>query len=184
MLITAAAAGCSGGAAPLARPEATPGAATFEITGSCTISREGNVFTVSGETSIMKDALIDVSIVSDSGMVIDHRTITSTGAAISERFTVTEEQLDGVVDMKGYICCAPSYYGKQPKAVTDVYGSKFLNITNDTKTAVWSNEGVILTFASDWLNGVIPSPTNAPTPVPTATPEASGSPQAAETPSA
>ena len=46
---------------------------------------------------------------------------------------------------------------------TAKYGKNFQNMTNDEDTAIWTNEGVILIFASDWLYGIVSSPTAAPT---------------------
>ena len=185
-LIITTLAGC-GAAAALSRPLPTVGAATISIDGSCTISQSGDVITVSGTIGVMNGTVIDVSIVSQNGMVIDHLSFAKTQDTISQQFTVPADKLEGVVDMKGYISCAPSYYGQQPTDpdVYAAYGKKFENITN-TENVVWNNEGIILTFESDWLNGAIPSPTDAPTPtpIPTTASTPTGSAEASATPSA
>ena len=165
-------AGC-GAAASLPRPTPTAGAPAYEIAGSCQISQEGNVVTVSGTIDIMNGAFVDVSVVAQDSTVLDHRTIQKTSDSIREQFTLTDEQLAEVVDFMGYICCAPTFYKNQPAEVYDRYGKKFENITNGKETAVWTNEGVILTFSSDWFRGVIPSPTQAPAPSPDDEPETS-----------
>jgi|GEM_PF-1442870 hypothetical protein len=184
-LIITALAGC-GSVSSLERPMPTAGATTYTVTGSCTISKSGDVVTVSGATDAMNGALIDVSVVAQNGIVIDHTAIQKTGDEISAQFTVTDEKYGDVVDMKGYITIAPLYYGKQSDEVYATYGKKFENITNDTDTAIWNNEGVILVFASEWLNGVVPITTPGPAPSPTATPEATPtvSAEASATPSA
>lgn len=181
-LIITMLAGC-GGAASLQRPTPAPtsSAAPVSVDGSCTISQSGDVITVSGTISVMDGTIIDVSIVAQNGMILDHHTLAKTQDAISEQFTVPADKMEGVVDIMGYISCAPSYYGKQPTGIYTAYGKKFENITNENNV-VWSNEGVVLVFASDWLKGVIPSPTTGPTPTPAATPTASQ--EAAATPSA
>lgn len=175
LLIIAALAGC-GKVSSLPRPTPDPSLSIQNVAGSCSISRDGNVITVWGTTDFMNGAQIDVSVVAQNGMVIDHITIQKTQDEISQQFTVTDEKYGDVVDMKGYITIAPSYYGSQPSEVYAAYGRKFQNIGN-TQDVVWNNEGVILVFASDWLYGVVPSPTAGPTPIaaPTATPEATPS---------
>jgi hypothetical protein len=169
-LAAATLAGC-GAASSLPRPMPTAGAATYNIAGSCAISQEGGVITVSGTIDVIEATKVNVSIVAQDSRILAERTIDKTAGNISEQFTLTDEQMEGVVDMQGFICCAPSYYGKQPANVYDKYGKKFENITNGKETAVFNNEGVILTFASDWLWGIIPSPTQAPAPSPTDAPE-------------
>jgi hypothetical protein len=166
LLIIIALAGC-GSISSLAKPAPTEGAATHAVTGSCTISKNGDVFTVSGTTDIMNGALIDISVVAQDGTVIANKTITKTQDAISEQFTITAEQLSSVKDLRGYICCAPSFYGKQTVEVFGAYGNKFENITANAEDMVWNNEGIVLTFASDWLYGVVPETTPAPSPSPT-----------------
>jgi hypothetical protein len=180
-LCVLALAGC-GQAAALPRPKPTEGATTVTITGNCAISKSGNDITVSGAIDVMNGAYINISVVAQNGMVLANKTIQKSDAPISETFPLTDEQLASAVDLKGYICCAPSYYQKQPNEVYAAYGKKFENIANGEDTAVFTNEGVILTFASDWLNGVIPSPTAGPTPSPT--PAASTSASAETTASA
>lgn len=185
VFVITALAGC-GGVSSLARPTPDPSASLLPVTGSCAISKNGDVFTVSGTTDIMNGALIHISVVAQDGTAIHQTTITKVQNEISEQFTITAEQLKDVVDLKGYISCAPSYYGKQPNEVYDAYGKQFQNIINDTDTAVWTTEGVLIMFASDWLYGIVPQTTPGPTPVPAATPEAAPavSGEAAATPSA
>ncbi len=172
ILCVAALAGC-GQAASLKPPTHSDGVQVTTITGSCAITKDGNVYTVSGSIDVMNGTYIDVSVVAQNGMILAHNTILKSDTPISESFTLTDEQMEGVVDVKGYICCAPSYYKKQPSEVYDAYGKKFENLTAADGSMIWNNEGNVLTFASDWLNGVIPSPTTGPTP--TATPETSTS---------
>jgi len=181
ILCAALLAGC-GQAASLKRPEATEGATEVTISGTCSISQEGDVFTVSGSIDVMNGTWIDVSVVSQNGMILAHKTFQRSDEPILETFTITADKLEGVVDVKGYICCAPSYYHKQETEVYNVYGKKFENIQNGADTAVFNNEGVVLTFASDWLHGAIPSPTAGPTPTPAET--ADTSPSAETSPSA
>lgn len=183
-LIITTLAGC-GGVSALARPMPSAGAATIAIEGSCTISQDGDVITVSGTIGVINGTMIDVSIVAQNGMVIDHKSFLKTQEDISYQFTVPADKLEGVVDMRGYISCAPSYYGKQPTEILTAYGNKFENITN-TENVVWSNEGIVLTFASDWLRGQIPSPTAGPTPtpIPTVEPTTTVSTEVSATPSA
>ncbi len=160
LLIISALAGC-GSITSLAKPMPTANAVTYPVTGSCTISKNGNVITVSGTTDIMNGTWIDISVVAQDGTVIDHIGFAKTQDEISQQFTLTAEQLSGVVDMKGYICVAPSFYGKQPKEVFEKYGKKFENITAAAEDMVWSGEGIMLTFASEWLNGIVTDPTPA-----------------------
>ena len=169
-LIITVLAGC-GGAAALLRPVPTPGAAEVSIDGSCTISQSGDVITVSGTIGVMNGTIIDISILAQNGMTIDHYSLAKTQDEVSWEFTVPADKLEGVVDIKGYISSAPSYYGKQPTEVLEAYGKKFENI-NNTENVVWNNEGVALVFESDWLYGIVPSPTAGPTPTPIATPAA------------
>ena len=180
-LIITVLAGC-GGASALLRPVPTPGAAEVSIDGSCTISQSGDVITVSGTIGVMNGTIIDISILAQNGMTIDHYSLAKTQDEVSWEFTVPADKLEGVVDIKGYISCAPSYYGKQPTEVLTTYGKKFENI-NNTENVVWNNEGVALVFASDWLYGIVPSPTAGPTPTPIATPAATPSVSAEATPS-
>ncbi len=185
-LIIATLAGC-GGVSALQRP--TPGpsstAAPVSVDGSCTISQNGDVITVSGTINVINGTIIDVSLVAQNGMIIDHHAMAKTEENVKWDFTVPADKLEGVADIKGYISCAPAYYGKQPPEVYAAYGSKFENITN-TDNVVWNLEGIELVFASEWLNGVIPSPTAGPTPTAIPTPAAtpSGSAPASATPSA
>jgi len=155
-------AGC-GQAAALERPTPAADAQTVTINGTCAISKDGDTFTVSGSIDVMDGAYIDVSVVAQDGTILANSTFQKSDELISESFTLTADQLEGVVDVKGYICCAPSYYHKQPDEVYDAYGKEFENIENGEDTAIFSNEGVVLTFASDWLYGEIPSPTAGPT---------------------
>ena len=155
VLIVTALAGCAG-ATSLPRPTPSAGAQTYSIAGSCTISQSGNVITVSGTIDVIEGTKVNVSVVAQDSRILVERTIGKTSGDISEQFTLTAEQMEGVVDMQGFICCAPSFYEKQPSEVYDKYGKKFENITNGLDTAVWSNEGVVLTFASDWLYGPYP----------------------------
>ncbi len=184
VFVITALAGC-GGVSSLARPTPDPGASQYTVNGSCSISKTGDIITVSGTTDVMNGTIINVSVVAQDGTVIDSINVTQTGAEISQQFTVTDKY-DGIVDMKGYLTITPSYYKKQPSNVTEVYGSQFQNIVNDTDTAIWSSEGVMLVFASDWLYGIVPQTTPGPTPSPAATPEAAPavSGEAAATPSA
>ena len=175
--------GC-GQAASLQRPTPTAGAVTVPVSGTCTISEDNGVITVTGTLDVMNGAWIDVSIVAQNSAILSHSTFQKTDEPISLQFTLTEEQMEGVVDIQGFICCAPSYYHKQSDEVYAAYGKKFENITALDENVVWTNEGVILVVASDWLYGLIPSPTPGPTTAPTATPEVSVSAEAATTPSA
>ena len=173
-LCVLALAGC-GQAAALERPEPSEGVQKVTITGTCAISQNGDVFTVTGSIDVMNGAWIDVSVVAQDGTILANNTFQKSDEPISESFTLTEEQLTGVVDVQGYICCAPSYYHKQTDEVYAAYGKKFENIANEGETAIFNNEGVILTFASDWLYGEIPSPTTEPTTEPSESAEASAS---------
>ena len=166
-------AGC-GQAAALQRPEPSEGVQKVTITGACAISQTGDVFTVTGSIDVMNGTYIDVSVVAQDGAILANHTFQKSDEPISVEFTLTADQLEGVVDMKGYICCAPSYYHKQTDEVYAAYGKKFENFET-TENIVWNNEGVIALFASDWLYGEIPSPTTGPTTEPSESGEASAS---------
>jgi len=167
-------AGCSNVQA-LAMPTPDPSAVLQPVTGICTISKNGDVFTVSGKTDVMNGTLVDVSVVAQNGMVIDHQTITKTQDDISVDFTITADKLEDIVDLKGYLTIAPSFYGNQSSDVYTAYGKKFQNMTAEAENLEWTNEGVIVLFASDWLYGLIPSPTAGPTPSPSASDATSAS---------
>jgi hypothetical protein len=159
-------AGC--GTATLSRPVPSDASLGVVVAGSCEIAYSGNVITVSGTIDVPDGAWIDVSIVAQNSTTIDHRTIQKSQAPISEQFTLSDEALEGMVDIQGFICFAPSYYHKQSNDIYTKYGNKFQNITN-TENVVWNNEGIIVTYASGWLYGNIPTPTPGPIPSPTET---------------
>ena len=149
-IIVMALAGC--GAASVERPEALAGAPTFEVTGSCDISVDGDTVTVSGETNIVDGALIDISVVGQNGMVIDNETVTKSGDTFSKTFTITGEKYDGIQSIVGYITFAPKTFGNQPDAVYRTYGDDFEYIDAGEGNYIWDKNGIIVMFASDMVS--------------------------------
>ena len=142
-------AGC--GSVSLPRPEALEGAPTFEVTGSCDISIDGDVITVSGETDIMDGALIDISVVGQDGMVIEHEKITKSGDTMSHEFVITDELYSGVDSVVGYITFAPKTFGNQLDAVYETYGDDFEYIDAGEGNYIWDKNGIIVLFASEMV---------------------------------
>lgn len=148
LVVTVSAAGC---AAPVVnKPQMTAGATAVKVTGSCTIEVNGDTITVKGETDIMDGAILNISVLSQDGMIVDKVNITKQGDSISQDFKITSEKYDDTVKtVTGYIACAPSLYGAQPKAVTTAYGSKFENVQGPDGDIVWNSNGVVIVFGSD-----------------------------------
>ncbi len=148
LVVTVCAAGC---AAPVVnKPQMTAGATAVKVTGSCTTEVNGDTITVKGETDIMDGAVLNISVVSQDGMIVDKVNVTKQGDSISQEFKITSDKYDDTIkQVTGYIACAPSLYGAQPKEVIDAYGSKFENVQAPDGDIVWNNNGVVIVFGSE-----------------------------------
>lgn len=152
LCLAAAAALFSGcGSVQLAKPTPRGGVASFSITGSCDISIEGNVLTVSGETNIMDGAFINVSVMGQNGMTVDSVNIVKSGDSISQKFEISDKYKD-IVKIKGYITCAPTQYGKHPDEVYNSYGEQFEYITASTDNYIWGKDGIVVLFDSEMID--------------------------------
>jgi len=140
------------GEASISRPQPKVDAVMVKVTGSCDINISDEIITVSGQTDIEKGAVIHVSVVSQSGAVIDHQIITKDSDDIKCVFEKTQDKYGDISQVTGYITFAPSRYGKQSDAIYSVYGEKFENIEYDKESVVWDNSGIIVLFASETLS--------------------------------
>lgn len=143
--LAAALAGC--GAVVLTRPAKSDGAASVAITGSCNMSLENGVITITGQTNIMDGALLQIAVVGQDGLTVDSKVITKSGDQISQSFNISEKYKD-IKTVFGFITCAPSQYGAQPDGVYNSYGRKFENITADNDNYQWDGGGNIIIFQS------------------------------------
>jgi hypothetical protein len=139
--------GC--GAAAIARPTPDPGAQLVKITGSCDITVNGNVITVSGTTNIMDGAMIYISVLGQNGMTLDKATIKKSGDQISQNFTM-DDKYEKINAITGFITCAPRLYGTQDD-LYKTYGNKFENIDAPNDNYQWDNEGKVIIFQSKQL---------------------------------
>lgn len=131
----------------LSRPLPSPGVTTIKINGSCDISINNNVVTVSGQTDIMDGAILQIAVLGQNGMTLDSVIITKSGDQISHDFTITDKY-KGVTAVTGFITCMPKLYGNQPDAVYKAYGNKFENVD----AAQWNAEGNIIIFQSKTID--------------------------------
>ena len=144
-------AGC--GSASLKAPEAASEVQTYEITGTCEIAVNDGVVTVSGETNILSDARIHVSVHAQSGTELDGITITkqSGNDQISEDF-VMDNDYDDAQSIIGYITLAPKEYGKQLDKIYDAYGDNFEYVETADENEIYNRNGNVVLFASEPMN--------------------------------
>lgn len=139
------------GEAAISRPQPKVDAVMVKVSGSCDIAVSNGIITVSGQTNIEKGALIHVSVVSQSGAVIDYQLITKDSDEIKCDFEKTQEKYGDISQITGYITFAPVRYGKQPEEIYNIYGEKFENIEFEKESVVWDNKGIIVLFASETM---------------------------------
>ncbi len=148
VLLAAMMAGC--GSVTIAKPQMSEDATAVMVDGSCDIALNGDTLTVSGETSIMDGALLDISVVAQDGMIVDHVKMTKNGDQVSHDFKITSEKYDETVKaVTGFITCAPTLYGQQPEAIYAAYGKKFENLQAPEGDIVWNGDGVVAVFSSE-----------------------------------
>ena len=129
ILIIGALAGCGGSA--IAKPTPPSNIDPVSVDGTCSLTRSGNDLIVTGETNILEDALIYVSIHSQDGLELDSRKISNPAdGKISETFTISGEFDDSVKIIYAFITCAPKKYGAQDDGVLHLYGDKFEYVDN------------------------------------------------------
>ncbi len=140
------------GETKLSRPQPKVDAVMVKVSGSCDIAISGDVITVSGQTNIEKGALIHVSVVNQSGIVIDYKTITNDSDNLSCDFQKTQDKYGDTKQITGYITFAPVRYGKQTEEIYEIYGEEFENIEYIKENVIWDSKGIIVLFASETLN--------------------------------
>ncbi len=140
------------GQSTLSRPQPKVDAVIVEVTGSCGIEVDEDTIKVSGETDIKAGAIIQVSVVSQSGDIIDSEVIVKADDIISCNFAKTQTKYADVESIIGYITFAPSRFGNQPEEIYDIYGENFENIEYKKESVVWDNKGMMVLFASEPLN--------------------------------
>ncbi len=137
---------------PTPDPSTTP--EICDITGECSIAINGNTITVSGKTNFDKDVILNVSVEGQDGMTLDSVIIKqiNPNEPISQDFTIDEKyDKTKVTKVIGHITCAPTQFGKQDTGILQKYGQKFECIKTDNKNYLWTNDGVVVVFASDMI---------------------------------
>lgn len=154
IIIAGVLAGC--GAAAIPKPTPAEGVTTIEITGSCDMKVDGSTITVSGETSFVKNTIINLSVVAQSGSVIDSTDVTQQeDGKVEATFQITDDKYDeSVKAITGFITVSPS---KQSDTATLEYGEKFERISSvvrkkdgeNSSEIIWNKDGNIVTFESE-----------------------------------
>ena len=154
IIIAGVFAGC--GSAAIPKPTSAPESTTppAEVVGSCELKVEGSSITVSGETSFMDTTVISISVVAQSGMVIDSTDVTQQeDGKVDVTFQMTDDKYDGVKKITGFLTITPT---KQNDQIHEKYGKKFEHIKSVTESksgeavnVVWNKDGNIVTFSSD-----------------------------------
>lgn len=149
-LVTVLLTGCGGGSLP--KPARIDGVPTYEVTGTCQLEIKDGIITVSGQTDLMNGVILNVSVHAQSGEELDKYTFSKTEDQISHDFTITADKYDDSVQaIIGYITCAPSVYGKQSEGIIKTYGENFEYIDVPDENYIWSNDGIVILFASEML---------------------------------
>lgn len=145
IIVAGVLAGCGSPAIPKPTPSADTEVTPVEVTGSCDMTVEGSTITVTGETSFIDTTVITISVVAQSGMVIDTTDVTQYEDGVVEAtFQITDDKYDeSVKAITGFLTVSPK---KQDSKVLGKYGNKFEHITTDT---IWNNNGNIVTFSSE-----------------------------------
>ena len=138
--------GCFGGGAKLDRPTMSPGAASYEITGSCEAALSGNVLTVGGQCDIADGTYGTISVYATNGEEVEKVVVVKTGDNLTYDFTVQENWTDQVY---GFITFDTKQAGDQPEAILAMYGKKFENISG--ANVVWDSNGVAVVFQSELI---------------------------------
>lgn len=145
IIVAGVLAGCGSSAIPKPTPAPENTTPPVEVTGSCEISVEGSTITVTGKTSFIDTTVITISVVAQSGMVIDTTDVTQyEDGVVDATFQITDDKYDeSVKAITGFLTMTPK---KQNSNVLEKYGNKFEHISSD---AIWNKDGNMVTFSSE-----------------------------------
>jgi len=132
------------GSSAIPQPTVGSNVTTIDITGSCEMKVDGSTITVTGETSFISDTNISISVVAQSGLVIDSVTVVQPDSGIVEAvFQIADGDYKNVESITGFITVSPS---KQHEDAVAEYGAQFEKISSAT---VWNKDGNVVMFSSE-----------------------------------
>lgn len=145
IIVAGVLAGCGSPTIPKPTPAPETTTPSVEVTGNCEMKVEGSTITVTGKTDFIDTTVITISVVAQSGMVIDTTDVTQYEDGVVEAtFQITDDKYDeSVKAITGFLTVSPK---KQSDNVLGKYGKKFEHISSDT---IWNKDGNMVTFSSE-----------------------------------